>query len=187
MPHLPRMKIQPTLFPDQRWLNRRFPDSPFRAPHGYVNSDDPLYIPEEQRVNISELQGPDLPSSITYNRESKWPDRDLARKLMREELARQAYNRKVAAWNEYIGMPTAERRFWTNRRKLEDAMMDYDLDLDQDPTWYTKSFETFEHLPTRPRPDYNAGMRRSLNPLDYPESVDFDTFPEDLIEAPWRQ
>ena len=100
------------------------------------------------------LQGPDLPKDVEKYRqqmidaiESGNTRRELSRMRAYEdavanERARQAYNRKVAAWNEYVNMSPEERKFWANRGKLEYTMMDYD---------------------------------------------DFDKFPDELSNAPWRR
>jgi len=82
-------------------------------------------------------------------------------------------------------MSPEERKFWANRGKLEDAMMDYKLDMD--PSWYTKNYENFTYLPSRPTPDYSSATQRSINIHGYPSYDDFDEFPDELSNAPWRR
>lgn len=174
MPRIPR--IRKTAFPDPMFMNRKtgrlsrfdlFPDEWDRI--------HPDYVP---------VQGPDLPYVIEQRRQGIRDAQEAYERDLAEDLYRQAYNRKVAAWNEYVGMSPEERKFWANRGKLEDAMMDYKLDMD--PSWYTKNYENFTYLPLTPTPDYNSATRRSLNIHDYPSYDDFDEFPDELSDAPWR-
>lgn len=114
------------------------------------------------------LQGPDLPLEPylawkAMKREDnpiyrRWAYDDY-RRALEADRARQRYNQKVSAWNEYTDMSPAERRYWANRDRL--------------PNTTPRALE--EYLMSNPGP--------------YPEIESFDEFSSlygDLADAPWR-
>jgi hypothetical protein len=203
MPRIPKYNLgkvipKSTTFPDPMWrrVERRGANgweqldpeeqitirAGWPVTHHHVTSyGQPSYSIDENWVPV---QGPDLPRNLERRRQFIRNAQEAYEAELAEERARQAYNRRVAAWNEYADMSPEERKFWANRGKLEDAMMDYELDMD--PSWYTKNYENFTYLPSRPIPDYSSATRRSINIHDYPSYDDFDEFPDELSDAPWR-
>lgn len=179
MPKIPRIpKIRKTAFPDQMFMDRET---------GALSRYD--LFPEDwaaiRRTHVP-VQGPELPQLLEQRRQYLRNAQEAYEMDLAEERARQAYNRRVQAWNEYIDLPRRERKFWSNRDKLARALDDYDVP--QDPSWYTKNYENFEYVPMRPSyRDADFGQAMSINPEDYPEFTSFKEFPDDLLDMPWRR
>lgn len=172
MPRIPI--IRKTAFPDQMFMHRqtgrlsRFDLSP--EDYGRIY---PKYVP---------VQGPDLPLGLEQPRQCLRNAQEAYDAEMANEMARQAYNRKIAAWNSYSELPPRERAFIANQNRLRETLYDYM------PSWeanqYTRNFYNYEAmLPVKMVP----GDKRTLDLDELPVYESFDEFPDELSDAPWRR
>lgn len=196
---MPRIPIIKTKFPSQAYMQtkgprvgstRRFRYDPGRDDYIYLmKGPDNLWW----ETKYEPLQGPELPRDVEKYRqqmidamESGNTRRVLSRTrayeaAVAEERARQAYNRRVAAWNEYQNLPEIERRFWANKNQIRNHLIaefqDSPYDIEDYMTSYRGPYD-FVKL--------NSPEER-FNYFDYPMLKSFDDFPKDLADMPWNR
>lgn len=199
MPRIPKM-IK-TKFPSQAYMQtkgprvgsiHRFRYEPGR--NGYIHlmkGPDNLWWETEYEP----LQGPELPRDIEKYRqqmidaiESDNTRRELSRRRAYEEawakeMARQAYNRRVATWNSYRKLPPRERAFIANQNRLRETLYDYM------PSWeaeqYTRNYPNYEAMPPV---EMVPGDKRTLDLDELKGFESFDELPDNgLVDMPWNR
>lgn len=171
---------------------RRFRNDPGRD--GYVHlmkGPDNLWWETEYEP----LQGPDLPRDIEKYRqqmidaiESGNTRRKLSRMRAYEdavanEMARQAYNRRVAAWNSYRELPPRERAFIANQNRLRDVLYDYMPHYEANE--YARNFYNYEAMPPV---KMVPGDKRTLDLDELKGFESFDEFPDNgWVDMPWNR
>ena len=141
------------------------------------------------------LQGPELPRDVEKYRQQMidaMESGNTRRKLSRtrayeaaiaEDLARQAYNRRVAAWNSYSDLPPRERAFIANQNRLRETLYDYM------PSWeanqYARNFYNYEAMPPV---EMMPGDKRTLDLDELNGFESFDEFPDNgWVDMPWNR
>lgn len=137
------------------------------------------YYPDD--AEITPIQGPMLPARVEARRQAYMDTLEDYREVMKEMAMEQAYNRKVAAWNEYQNLPEIERRFWANKNQIRNDLMaefqDSPYELEDYMTSYRGPYD-FVKL---------NNPEERFNYFDYPMPKSFDDFPEYLADMPWRK
>lgn len=147
------------------------------------------------------MQGPELPADIEeyrrlFDRGNPWvPNRvdmsaeeqRIAREryldAIRAALSRQAYNRKVAAWNSYRELPPRERAFIANQNKLRDVLYDYMPGYEANE--YTRNYYNYEAMPPV---KMVPGDKRTLDLDELKGFESFDEFPDNgWVDMPWNR
>lgn len=177
MPRIPR--IRKTIFPDQMFMNRKT---------GKLERRD--FFPDEwDRVypTHTPVQGPELPYKLEERRQWLRNAQDAYEADLAEERARQAYNRKVAAWNSYKTLPERQRVWIANKDAIKSylgpEMWGYDeKELDRINT----IDELEEYLQTRHPEDGWPNQYPLYNDEVTPVFESFEDFPDELSDAPWR-
>lgn len=173
MPRIPR--IRKTIFPDQMFMERQT---------GKLSRRD--LFPEDwgeiYKTHIP-VQGPELPYVIEQRRQAMRDAQAAYERDLAEDLYRQAYNRKVAAWNSYKDLPYRERQWIANKdavRDYLDGMYGYDRkELDR-----INTLDELENYLRTQHPEDDWPI-----PYDMQDSEvfgSFEEFPDDLSDAPWR-
>ena len=149
MPRIRMPRIRKTIFPDQMFMHRQT---------GKLSRSD-LFPEDWGRIypEYVPVQGPDLPLGLEQRRQYLRDAQEAYEADLAEERARQAYNRKVAAWNSYQMLPYRQRQYIANKDDIMRALRDY-------------SYVT----------PYAADN------MEFPVYESFDEFPDELSDAPWR-
>lgn len=178
----------------------RFPGQKFVSPGGMTSRFN-LKYPEDQEVYNSlvraryvPVQGPDLPIEVYAARramlESDRPwfyAEEAYNKALEDERARQVYNRRVQAWDDYQNQFATTRRFYPNVRKIrEDLSLRYPDMTREEIMEATRNPDTLDDW-------YNSQMYREgkgfgghyFNYSAYPEVKSFEDFSDELVDAPW--
>lgn len=205
MPRIPRInpgKAIPksTTFPNQMWMRieRRGangweqldPDERIIArkewpvTHHHVTSN--YAYPGSNFIEVENwvpVQGPELPRILEQRRQYLRNAQDAYEADLAEERARQAYNRKAAAWNSYTELPYRQRQWIANKDAVKDyleSMYGYDRkELDRINTLD----ELEDYLQTR-HPEDDWPIPYGIQDSEVFGS--FEEFPDDLSNAPWR-
>lgn len=190
---MPRVPLKTTRFPGQKFVSR-----------GGQSTRYNLKFPEDEgvynslvRAGYAPVQGPDLPLEVYAARkamlesDSPWFYAEEAyRKAWEDERARQAYNRRAQAWNDYQDQYAPVRRFYPNVRKIrEDMSLRYPDMSREEIMEATRNPETLDtwYNGQRYKEDKIQGAYGGYN-FDYspyPEVESFEEFPDELSSMPW--
>ena len=196
MPKIPR--IRKTSFPDQMWevtpkQNYFFFDSNVPGDGIRINpvtartrAASRVALNRMFNKNLSKVApvyGPELPYELERQRIAMKNAEAAYNEALEEERARQAYNRRVAAWNSYRELPPRERAFIANQNRLRETLYDYM------PGWeanqYARNYPNYEAMPpVKMMPGDNRTL--DLDELNGFES--FDEFPDNgWVDMPWNR
>lgn len=173
MPRIP--KIRKTAFPDQMFMDRKT---------GALSRYD--LFPEDwaaiRRTHVP-VQGPELPQLLEQRRQYLRNAQEAYERDLAEERARQAYNRRVAAWNSYCDLPPRERAFIANQNRLRETLYDYM------PAWeanqYARNYPNYEAMPPV---EMMPGDKRTLDLDELNGFESFDEFPDNgWVDMPWNR
>lgn len=178
MPRIPKIKPRAIHLTD-------FPQPMYRSATGEYNRYNPIYASAvKDDLGLEMVQGPDLPWAIENRRQAIKAAQERLDAKMADERARQAYNRRVQAWNEYIELPYRDRLWYANERGIKGYL---------GPEMYGYPEEELARIKTLPQLEsYLRTKREDMWPRHYDfqdlEPYErFDEFPDWLAdEAPWR-
>lgn len=205
MPRIPKFNLgkaipKSTTFPDPMWMRVER-----RGANGWEQLD-----PEEQitiradwpvthhhitsgyaypgsnfieETNWVPVQGPDLPYLIEQRRQAIRNAQEAYEDVVANERARQAYNRRVAAWNSYSDLPPRERAFIANQNRLRETLYDYM------PSWEAKQYaRNFYNYEAMPPVKMVPGDDRTLDLDELKGFESFDEFPDNgWVDMPWNR
>lgn len=204
MPRIPKLgskrAIHLTYFPDPMWMrverrgangweqlgpNERIIDrKDWPVTHHHVTSN--YAYPGSnfiEAMNWLPVQGPDLPRNIEQRRQYIRNAQEAYEAELANERARQAYNRRVAAWNSYRDLPPRERAFIANQNRLRETLYDYM------PSWeanqYARHYPNYEAMPPV---KMVPGDNRTLDLDELKGFESFDEFPDNgWVDMPWNR
>lgn len=191
---MPRVPIKTTKFPGQKFMSRDGSSVRFNLKYP---EDESIYN-SLVRAGYAPVKGPDLPLEVYAARKAMLESRkpwfyaeEAYKKAMEDERARQAYNRRARAWNDYQDQWAYKRKFYPNVGKIrEDISLRYpDMSRDEimEATRNPEALDTW-YNGQRYREDKIQGMYGGYN-FDYspyPEVESFEEFPDELVSMPWR-
>lgn len=177
MPRIPKLNPRAIHLTD-------FPQPMYRSAAGEYNRYNPIAAKAyKEDLGLEMVQGPDMPWPLENRRQAMKAAQEAYEAEMAEERARQAYNRRVAAWNSYSELSPRERAFIANQNRLRETLYDYM------PSWeanqYARNFYNYEAMPPV---KMVPGDKRTLDLDELNGFESFDEFPDNgLVDMPWNR